>query len=144
MNCSNLGTNYSTCRFGIALGRLKEARALAQKGYDTARRGGVAPAVLSDIKVKLYFLKGHRFCSTLAQNLLTVLEKEEKSAEKDNDLIYHEDVPPPTMLEAIAPIAMANVTVPAALIDPKKVLEQTGETVIFENLVSWGAGEAIS
>lgn len=39
-------------RYGHELGRLDLALAQAKKGYDIARRGNVAPAVLQDIKVR--------------------------------------------------------------------------------------------
>lgn len=38
-------------RYGIEIGRLLQAQIEAKKGYDIARRGGVAPAVLQDTKV---------------------------------------------------------------------------------------------
>ena len=41
----------SACRYGHEVARLTQALAVAKKGYDIARRGGVAAAVLQDIKV---------------------------------------------------------------------------------------------
>jgi len=49
-----IGTTLQICRYGIEIGRLLQAQIEAKKGYDIARRGGVAPAVLQDTKVSSY------------------------------------------------------------------------------------------
>lgn len=38
-------------RYGHEIARLTQAQAVAKRGHDIARRGGVAAAVLQDIKV---------------------------------------------------------------------------------------------
>ena len=75
---------------------------------------------------------------------MTTLHNHETRAEKDNDLIYHHDVPPSSSLEPILPANMVNKNVPPGLAEPKAALEKSGEAIIFEGLVSWGAREAIS
>ena len=112
--------------YGSEIGRLTAARTSAKKGYDVARRAGsgLAQAVFEDIK-----------------SLLDIVEKNLKRAERDNDLIYHEDVPPASALASIPPTSMVRLTVPTGLEDPKAALgKQRG---LFSDLLSWGARVAI-
>ncbi|KZV63101.1 BRO1-domain-containing protein [Peniophora sp. CONT] len=112
--------------YGSEIARLTAGRASAKKGYDVARRAGsgLAQAVLEDIK-----------------SLLDIVEKNLKRAERDNDLIYHEDVPPASALASIPPTSMVRLTVPTGLEDPKTALgKQQG---LFAELLSWGARVAI-
>ena len=102
------------------------ARVSAKKGYDVARRvgSGLAQAVFEDVK-----------------SLLDIVEKNVKRAERDNDLIYHEDVPPASALASIPPTSMVRLTIPTGLEDPKTALgKQPG---LFSELLSWGARVAI-
>ena len=70
-----------------------------------------------------------------------MVEKNLKRAERDNDLIYHEDVPPASALAAIQLTSMVRLVVPAGLDDPKAILgRQAG---LFAELLSWGARVAI-
>lgn len=62
-------------------------------------------------------------------------------AERDNDLIYHQDVPPISALPAIQEVPMVQSSVPAGLQDPKVALGDDG--VIFSDLVGWGARVAV-
>ncbi|GLB40217.1 putative BRO1-like domain containing protein [Lyophyllum shimeji] len=112
-------------RYGVEIARLHEAQSEAKKGYDIARRGRIAPAVIQDI-----------------QSLLEVVQKNLARAERDNDLIYHHDVPASS---ALAPIPQANLvssTIPAGLSDPTSVVGNG--RMIFGELLSWGAKEAIN
>ncbi|KAI0749790.1 pH-response regulator [Daedaleopsis nitida] len=111
-------------KYGHEIARLMEAQALAKKGYDTARRGGVAQAVQQDIK-----------------SLLDILQKNVTRAERDNDLIYHQDIPPTSAIPAVAEVAMAQPIVNPGLQDPKTVVGN--DVVIFGELLGWGARLAI-
>ena len=75
------------------------------------------------------------------QSLLDVVQKNIIRAERDNDLIYHQDVPPASALPAIAEVAMAQPIVDPGLQDPKVVVGS--EAVIFGELLGWGARVAI-
>lgn len=62
-------------------------------------------------------------------------------AERDNDLIYHQDVPPASALPPITEVVMAQPLVDPGLQDPKSVVGKDG--VIFGELLGWGARLAI-
>ncbi|KAJ3557381.1 hypothetical protein NM688_g1507 [Phlebia brevispora] len=111
-------------RYGKELARLTQALALAKNGYDIARRGSVTAAVVSDIK-----------------SLLDTLQKNHSRAERDNDLIYHEDVPSLSSLPAIVEVSMVHPLISAALSDPKTAIGD--DAVIFGELVAYGARIAI-
>ncbi|EIW57583.1 BRO1-domain-containing protein [Trametes versicolor FP-101664 SS1] len=111
-------------RYGHELARLFEAQALAKKGYDIGRRSGVAQPVQQDIK-----------------SLLDNVQKNVSRAERDNDLIYHQDVPPASALPPITEVVMAQPLVDPGLQDPKSVVGKDG--VIFGELLGWGARLAI-
>lgn len=63
-------------------------------------------------------------------------------AERDNDLIYHQDVPAVSALPLIQGAELAKVTVPPGLLDLESLIRNDG--VIFGELPGWGAQEAIS
>lgn len=72
------------------------------------------------------------------------MQKNITRAERDNDLIYHEDVPDESNL---APIDLRNSLlcgpkVPPGLSNPKQLIGQEG--FIMQGLLGWGAQEAIS
>lgn len=52
-------------RYGHEISRLTEAQSLAKRGFEVARRGNAAPAVMEDLKVGVHH-------SHLAHTLLTV------------------------------------------------------------------------
>ncbi|KAI0065090.1 BRO1-domain-containing protein [Artomyces pyxidatus] len=111
-------------RYGHELARLTSAQATAKRGYDVARRGAVPAAVQQDVK-----------------SLLDIVETNFTRAQRDNDLIYHQDVPALSALPNIQPVLIAQSTIPSGLQDPKTVLGD--EAVIFGELLSWGARMAI-
>ncbi|KAF9468112.1 BRO1-like domain-containing protein [Collybia nuda] len=113
-----------TSRYGFEIARLIEAQDKAKKAYDIARRGRIAQPVLQD-----------------AQSLLEVVQKNLKRAERDNDLIYHHDVPATSTLPAIAAANLVTSIPPPGLVDPVALV---GPKPIFGDLVGWGAKEAIS
>lgn len=70
------------------------------------------------------------------------VEKNLVRAERDNDLIYHQDVPTPSALPPVQETNLVNPTVPAGLVNPMSVIGTRPS--LFEGLVGWGAREAIS
>ena len=74
------------------------------------------------------------------QSLIETITRDIARAERDNDLIYHQDVP--NAAEAIPEASVAQFTVVPGLKNPQSVLEN--ENVIFGEMPSWGAVEAIS
>lgn len=112
-------------RFGNQVVRLSEAKSAAEKGLDIGRNNGVASAVLTDIK-----------------SLLEKAAKEFKSAERDNDMIYHQALVAPSSLPAIGVASIAKSVIPKGLDDPKAVLAK--ENILFSDLAAWGAREAIN
>ncbi|KAF8206432.1 BRO1-like domain-containing protein [Mycena galopus ATCC 62051] len=112
-------------KYGVELARLEQARVSAKHAYDIARRGKVAPAVLQDV-----------------QSLLDTVQKDFARAERDNDLIYHDDIPAASALPPIAPSAIAKLTVVPGLLNPESVVGPEGP--IFAQMIGWGAQEAIN
>lgn len=121
MSMDDLGRN----RYGQEICRLLQAQLIARRGYETARKSYVSKPVLNDIK-------------SLAEILQTNLTR----AERDNDLIYHQDVPPFSSLPAITSTSLGDVVIPEGLLDPRKVVSDS--EVLFGELVAWGAQTAIS
>lgn len=76
-----------------------------------------------------------------SQALLDRLDKELARAERDNDLIYHKDVPSTSALPAVGRSPIAKSTVPVELQEPKNAI--SGQKVVFEDLLGWGARTAI-
>ncbi|KAG6816889.1 hypothetical protein H0H87_002009 [Tephrocybe sp. NHM501043] len=111
--------------YGIEIARLQEAQLEAKKAYDIARRGRISSTVLQDI-----------------QSLLEVVQKNLSRAERDNDLIYHHDVPTFSALVPIAETNLVSSTVPAGLSEPTSIIGNG--RLIFGELVGWGAKEAIN
>ena len=75
------------------------------------------------------------------QNLLDNVQKNLARAERDNDLIYHKDIPALSGLPPIDRVAMVKSIIPPGLSDPKSAVNKDG--VIFGELPSWGAKMAI-
>ncbi|KAH8118025.1 BRO1-domain-containing protein [Phellopilus nigrolimitatus] len=101
-------------KYGRELARLIEGRAVAKRGYDIARR---------------------------AYSIMDIIDKNIARAERDNDLIYHQDVPPISALPVVEEISMVKSAVPVGLQDPKAVVG--GDGVILGDLVGWGAKVAV-
>ncbi|KAI0783675.1 pH-response regulator [Abortiporus biennis] len=111
-------------RYGHEIARLLLAKHLVDKGYAAAKKNGVAQAVLQDI-----------------QSLRESVVKNLGRAERDNDLIYHQEVLPSSGLSPIVPAALVKPMVPTALLEPKTAIG--GDAVIFGELLAWGARTAI-
>lgn len=75
------------------------------------------------------------------KSLLEIVDSNLVRAQRDNELIYHQDVPPASSLPVIQPAAMVESVVPQGLLEPKKTLGS--DNLIFGNLISWGAQTAI-
>ncbi|KAG6329314.1 hypothetical protein ID866_9775, partial [Astraeus odoratus] len=113
-------------RYGDELRRLMDAEADAKRGYNLAKRSSVAPAVVQDIK-----------------SLLDVLQKNLVRAQRDNDLIYHQDVPASSAVDGIQDVVMVKSNVPPGLLDPRSVIGGT-DAILFGDMLSWGAREAVN
>lgn len=112
-------------RYGDEIQRLMIAEADAKKAFNIAKRAGVAQAVINDVK-----------------SLLDVVQKNLSRAERDNDLIYHENVPAPSSIPAIQEVSMVQSIIPLGLRDPKRVVGDN--SIIFGEMLGWGAREAIN
>ncbi|KIY65859.1 BRO1-domain-containing protein [Cylindrobasidium torrendii FP15055 ss-10] len=109
--------------YGWEVAYLQAASAEAKRASDVANsRRGVSTMVKTDVK-------------SLVDHLYTELQR----AERDNDLIYHKDVPAPSALPTIAHASIAKQTIPSALTIPVKPKD-----AMFHDLLSWGAQEAIN
>ncbi|KAF9223431.1 BRO1-domain-containing protein [Gyrodon lividus] len=112
-------------RYGDELRRLIDAEAEANRGYNLAKRSPVGPAVLQDIKY-----------------LLDVLQKNLARAERDNDFIYHKNVPPSSAITPIQEVIMVQSNAPPGLSDLKSVIGNN--RVLFGEMLGWGAREAVN
>ena len=63
-------------------------------------------------------------------------------AERDNDLIYHQDVPNASSLPAIQPAVIAKAIIPNELTNPSLLVP--GNEMLFSGLMGWDTREAIS
>lgn len=119
------------------------AEADAKKAFNIAKRAGVAQAVISDVKVHFHLAPYLVALFDISfQSLLDVVQKNLARAERDNDLIYHQNVPAPSGIPAIQEVSMVQSIVPPGLRDPKSVIGDDG--IIFGEMLGWGAREAIS
>ncbi|KAF8071744.1 BRO1-like domain-containing protein [Lyophyllum atratum] len=112
-------------RYGVEIARLHQAQSETKKAYDVARRGRITPTVIQDI-----------------QSLLEIVQKNLARAERDNDLIYHHDVPASSALGPIPPTNLVSSTIHVGLTDPTSLIGSG--RMIFSELVGWGAKEAIN
>ncbi|CAA7266857.1 unnamed protein product [Cyclocybe aegerita] len=135
---------YEASRYGFELGRLGKAQREAKAAYDIARRGKIAGPVLHDVQVRLSRSLESVFFQFPFQSLLETVKTSEVRAQRDNDLIYHQDVPSSSALSAIEETKIVSPTVPLELLSPTKVLEELGRNALFSGLVVWGAREAIN
>ena len=73
---------------------------------------------------------------------METVEKGLVRAQRDNDLIYHKDVPASSSLPEIQETNLARATIPPGLLRPEEALKS--KRPLFQNLIGWGAREAIS
>ncbi|KAF5367502.1 hypothetical protein D9758_003681 [Tetrapyrgos nigripes] len=112
-------------RYGSEIGYLTQALARAKKAHDIARKGKVANAVQHDV-----------------QSFLEAVQKNITRAERDNDLIYHQDVPPASSLSPIMQGTVVQMTIPKELATPTTIVNSND--MLFTELISWGARAAIN
>ncbi|KAJ4464583.1 BRO1-like domain-containing protein [Lentinula aciculospora] len=112
-------------RYGFEIAYLTQAQLAIKKGYDVARRGRVLPTILNDI-----------------QSFQDIIKKELARAERDNDLIYHQDIPTGSLLPAIQQAAIAQATIPKELSYPNVLVHYN--QMLFSSLMGWGTREAIN
>ncbi|KAG8835885.1 pH-response regulator protein palA/rim20 [Serendipita sp. 399] len=110
-------------KFGSELARLASALVCARQGLDSARRG-VKDVVREDIEA-----------------LFKWIEEQTAKAQRDNDYIYHQEVPPISALEIIEPANLVNSAVLGGLKDPQTALN--GDEALFSDLMSWGSRMAL-
>jgi programmed cell death 6-interacting protein len=73
---------------------------------------------------------------------LETVKQSEIRAQRDNDLIYHQDVPSSAALPPLQKTVLVSATVPKGLSNPQSML--VGQHVLFSDLAGWGTQEAIS
>jgi programmed cell death 6-interacting protein len=129
--------NPRRLRYGHEVARLASAQSTARRAFDTARRGA-SKLVLEDVKV--CYCCPINYHLTIIQSLLEIVDSNLARAQRDNDLIYHQDVPSAS-LPVIQPASMVASVVPPGLSEPKKILGN--DNLIFGELISWGAQTAI-
>ncbi|KAI0293747.1 BRO1-like domain-containing protein [Russula brevipes] len=110
-------------KYGHEVARLTVAQSTAKGAFSTARRGA-SKIVMEDVN-----------------SLLDILDSDLIRAQRDNDLIYHHDVPPASSLPAIQPASMVSSTVPPGLLEPRDILGNNN--LIFGELIGLGAQTAI-
>jgi hypothetical protein len=104
-------------------------------------RRGASKLVWEDVKVSHLPSPANHHPTMVPQSLLEIVDSNLVRAQRDNDLIYHQDVPPASSLPVIQPAAMVESGAPQGLLEPKKILGS--DNLIFWNLISWGAQTAI-
>ncbi|KAI0001514.1 BRO1-like domain-containing protein [Russula compacta] len=110
-------------KYGHEVARLTSAQSTAKSAFSMARRGA-SKSVMEDVK-----------------SLLEILDSNLTRSQRDNDLIYHQDVPPASSLPIIQPASMVSSTVPPGLLEPRKILGN--DNLIFGELIVLGAQTAI-
>ena len=81
------------------------------------------------------------YLTIFIQSLLDILDSNVTRARRDNDLIYHQDVPSASSLPIIQPAPMVSSIVPPGLLEPRKTLGNNN--LIFGELIGLGAQTAI-
>ncbi|QRV89818.1 vacuolar protein sorting-associated protein BRO1 [Ceratobasidium sp. AG-Ba] len=117
-------SDLHTHKYGIELGRLKLAQKEVKLGLERASKG-VAKAVIDDIK---------SLSKTLDSNFIR--------AQKDNDLIYHQTIPPESTLPPIAGADMVQGIVNNKLQNPALMIGDS-ENALFSGLVAYGVRVAV-
>ena len=72
---------------------------------------------------------------------MDAVQKNISRAERDNDLIYHQDVPPYTGLPPIQEVLLVQSSILPELQHPEKLVGEG--RVVFGEMIGWGAGMAI-
>ncbi|KAF8825086.1 hypothetical protein HHX47_DHR7000235 [Lentinula edodes] len=85
---------------------------------------------------------GIKRAAAFFQSFLEIIKKELFRAERDNDLIYHQDVPTGSTLPAIQQATVAQAVTPKELSDPTVLVPLN--QMVFSSLMGWGTREAIN
>lgn len=114
-------------KYGEEIARLKAAEGSAKKGLESQRY--LRQSVLSDLK-----------------SLLDVITTSLKRAEKDNDLIYLQNVPSTSAVPPIVPAEMVKVWVPAEVENPISAMNDGSilGAPLFAKLVPFAVHQAAS
>jgi programmed cell death 6-interacting protein len=104
------------------------------------QRGVVAEAVLRDTKVHSLSAPYSSCLASRVSHCLTLCRKT-SSVLRDIDLIYHQDIPAPSGISVIQ-VYMVQSIVSPGLQDPRSIIGN--ESIIFGEMLGWGAREAIS
>ncbi|EIW68315.1 hypothetical protein TREMEDRAFT_63488 [Tremella mesenterica DSM 1558] len=115
-------------RYGHEITRLRIAEGLAKKGLEASKKG-VADAVLSDLK-----------------NLSAAVKSNLERADRDNNLIYNDPIPPANQLPALKGTSMVKLSTPPEVSDPVAWLmnNNAGMPPLFSGLVPYGVHLALS
>jgi programmed cell death 6-interacting protein len=128
---------------GTVTGTVTRYGALATEANAKKRiqRGGVAEAVLRDTKVHSLSAPYSSCLASRVSHCLTLCRKT-SSVLRDNVLIYHQDIPAPPGISVIQEVYMVQSIVPPGLQDPRSIIGS--ESIIFGEMLGWGAREVIS
>lgn len=133
-------------RYGLELARLAQASQWARRGIES-QHPDVAGPVIQDIQVSIikFFLPSSfvlpTHCRIYHQALADYIDKQSANAQRDNDLIYHQEIPPLSSLDPIDPAALVVSATLGGLKDPDSVLRE--DQLLFTDLTTWGARLAI-
>ncbi|KDQ14864.1 hypothetical protein BOTBODRAFT_158886 [Botryobasidium botryosum FD-172 SS1] len=108
--------------YGNQIGRLQIAQVAANKAADIARKGRVQKNVQEDVK-----------------SLVGMIGIDLARVDRDNGLIYHQDVPAISSLPPVPGAAIARLVSPPGLSNPSSVV---GTEVILGGLEGWGVRTA--
>lgn len=119
--------NNAAGQYGEEVGRLQLAAGLAKRASEKANSvAGVAKPAKDEV--------------TKLRNDIT---KDLATASKDNDLIYHKDVPAPEALPKIAGIDLVKAAPIPELTQPSFLVGPSRESPIFGDLLAHGARAAV-
>jgi len=133
-------------RYGLELARLAQASQWARRGIES-QHPDVARLVIQDVQVSTtkcplpspFVLK--TYCLFHHQTLSGYIDEQSANAQRDNDLIYHQEIPSLSSLDPIDPAALVFSATLGGLKDPDSVLRE--EQLLFTDLITWGARLAI-
>ncbi|KAG9001425.1 pH-response regulator protein palA/rim20 [Tulasnella sp. JGI-2019a] len=115
-------------RYGVEVARLDVAKTCSQKCNELCRRNrnSIASLVQSN-----------------ASDLLKSVEGNWTTANKDNDLIYHQDVPSESHVPVIKEADIVKAAIAPELVHPDSLVRSDSEPPIFGDLVAHGVRMAV-
>lgn len=114
-------------RYGDEVARLGVAQECSQKGDNLCRKTKAISKIVQ----------------TNARDLLTSITSDLARSTRDNDLIYHKDVPSPSSLPIIVEATVAKLVVAPELLQPERLVGSANEPPIFGELVAHGVRTAV-